>query len=172
MALSPLEGMTPSPKAKAQILSRVYSPTSSSPSVVKLAKLIQKIRHRTSILFISSFEKAAYKYFNYFGPWTADVHGPLLNSCVMNVIMTVAKARPVKNRAVPPCGAGVLACGLGRRPAATAMKPTALLAQSPAPRDQSLPDGFNFKFRVLFHSPPGFAQPKIRKLLKSKWLTN
>ena len=30
-------------------------------------------------LFISGFSKAAYKYFNYFGPWTAFVQGPLLN---------------------------------------------------------------------------------------------
>ena len=41
------------------------------------------------------------KYFNYFGPWTADVQGPLLNSCEMNVVMTTLAGRPVKNRQLP-----------------------------------------------------------------------
>jgi len=45
-----------------------------------------------------------------FGPWTADVQGPRLNSCVMNVILTTLNDRPVTNRALnhrpprPPCG--------------------------------------------------------------------
>jgi len=90
----------------------------------------------------------------------------------MNVVMTVAKARLVKNRMVTPCGAGVLACGLGRRPAAPGMKPKALFAQSPAPGAQSLPSGLNFKFLELFCSPPGLAHQKIRKWLKMKLLTN
>ena len=33
-----------------------------------------------------------------FGPWTADVQGPRLNSCVMNVEMTALAGLPVKNR--------------------------------------------------------------------------
>jgi len=35
-----------------------------------------------------------------FGPWTADVQGPRLNSCVMNVILTTLNDRPVTNRAL------------------------------------------------------------------------
>jgi hypothetical protein len=54
------------------------------------------------ILFISGFWKAAYKYFNYFGPWTAFVQGPLLNLCLMNVITTALNGRPVKNRSLLP----------------------------------------------------------------------
>ena len=146
MALSALDGMTPSPKAKAQILSRVYSPTSSSPSVVKLAKLIQKTRHRTSILFISSFEKAAYKYFNYFGPWTADVQGPPLNSCVMNVVKTDSKGRPVKNRTLPR-----------RAPAPLA-----------APRPAALTSSFAYFFTIPPGSAPQINQPKLF-CIQSRW---
>jgi hypothetical protein len=127
--------------------------------VAKLKKSSPKNRHQAPILFISSFSKATYKYFNYFGPWTADVQGPLLNSCVMNVIKTVVRARPVKNRAVITGGAGVLACGLWRRPAATRMKPKALLAQSQALRDQIHPCGPNLKFRELFRHHP--ARPGV-----------
>ena len=47
------------------------------PSVVKLAKTYPKTRPRAPILFISGFLKATYKYFKYFGPWTAFVQGPL-----------------------------------------------------------------------------------------------
>ena len=56
--------------------------------------------------------------FNYFRPWTADVQGPLLNSPVMNAVMTACAPRPVKNHPVrapglqheslPPCRPGPL----------------------------------------------------------------
>ena len=51
------------------------------------------------VFFISGFFQAAYKYFNNFGPWTAVVQGPPLNSCVMTVVMTTLAGRPVANRA-------------------------------------------------------------------------
>jgi hypothetical protein len=66
-------------------------------------KCLPKTGPRGLILFISGFSKAACKYFNYFGPWIADVQGPLLNSCVMNVIATTVTGRPVKNLAVARC---------------------------------------------------------------------
>jgi len=50
------------------------------------------------VFFISGFFQAAYKYFNNFGPWTADVQGPRLNSCVMTVVMTTLAGRSVANR--------------------------------------------------------------------------
>ena len=59
----------------------------------------QKTPHLAPVLFISSFGKAVYKYFNNFGPWTADVQGPLLNSCLMNVVMTTSAAFPAPIRA-------------------------------------------------------------------------
>jgi hypothetical protein len=64
---------------------------------VALIIFSSKTRPRTPILFKSGFSKVTYNYFNYFGPWTADVHGPLLNLCVMNVITTALNDRPVKN---------------------------------------------------------------------------
>ena len=60
--------------------------------MVELRSFSPKTRLRSPILFISNFGKAAYKYFKYFGPWTADVHGPLLKLCVMNVVMTALAA--------------------------------------------------------------------------------
>ena len=53
------------------------------------------------------------KFLNYFGPWTADVQGPLLNSCVMNVVMTALAARPVKNRCFPAPTTATLAAPPG-----------------------------------------------------------
>jgi len=85
-----------------------------------------KTGHQAPVLFISGFSKAAYNYFNYFGPWTADVQGPLLNSCVMKVGMTALAARPVKSR-----GVGVLACRLPHRPGAC---PILLGAHRPEPK--------------------------------------
>jgi len=70
--------------------------------VLKLTNLPPKTRHRTPVLFISGFSKAAYKYFNFFGPWTAFVQGPLINLCVMNVKMTVSADLPVNHRVPHP----------------------------------------------------------------------
>jgi hypothetical protein len=80
--------------------SRPVFPVSAFPikSWGELIKIFIKTRSPAPFLFISGFSKATYKYFNFFGPWTAFVQGPLLNSCVMNVIMTNINDHPVKNR--------------------------------------------------------------------------
>ena len=59
------------------------------PSMVKLTKYLSKTRPWVPVLFI------------YPGPWTADVHHPRLNSCVMSVVTTALAACPVKNRSLP-----------------------------------------------------------------------
>ena len=46
---------------------------------IELPCLLPKTCSRARILFISDFSKVTYKYFKNFGPWTADVQGPLLN---------------------------------------------------------------------------------------------
>ena len=87
------------------------------------------------ILFISGFSQAAYKYFNIFGPWTADVQGPLLNLCAMRVIMTASAARPVKTRSLlPKPGSAPIP---GRRPHPTEswfFEPTNLTLTRPGSR--------------------------------------
>ena len=45
----------------------------------------------------ASFAPPPKIFFKKMGPWTADVQGPLLNSCVMNVVLTTLAAHPVKN---------------------------------------------------------------------------
>jgi len=57
-------------------------------------KFIAKTCRRAPILFISSLCKAAYNYFNFFGPWTADVQGPRLNLSSMKVKTTSIGGRP------------------------------------------------------------------------------
>jgi len=57
------------------------------------------------------------KYFNYFGPWATDVLGPLLNSCVMKVIMTALNYRPFTGpvqTGIPPRRANGRTVGRGR----------------------------------------------------------
>ena len=77
-----------------------------------------------SILFINNFGKAAYKYFNDFGPWTADVQGPLLNSHVMNVVMTALAPRPVWAPGLPCADATPFRPGpLTRRRSAAPVEP-------------------------------------------------
>ena len=93
------------------------------------------------ILFISSLIKAAYKFFNYFAPWTAIVQGPLLNSCVMNVIMTIVNDRPVRGRTLPRRTLLPLV--------AQASSPAGCGGVSPPPNSEP-----NFKFRELFRRPP------------------
>ena len=65
---------------------------------------------------MSAFLQAPYKYFNIFGPWTADVHLRLLNSCVRNVVMPNIVARPKKCR-IPLCGTCLCACRAAPAPA-------------------------------------------------------
>ena len=101
------------------------------PSVVKMENYSPKTRPRTPILFINNSSKATYKYFNYFGPWTADVQGPPLNSSMMIVIMTILNDRPVPTRALT-----------GR----------AHCRHTPRP-----PAGANLKFRELFAAHPSPA---------------
>ena len=63
--------------------------------VVELKKSSQKPPN----LVISSFGKATYNYFNYFGPWTAFVQGPPLNLSPMKVpIASFSGRRPVRER--------------------------------------------------------------------------
>jgi hypothetical protein len=149
----------------------------------QIAFELKKISPKPPFLFISDFSTAAYNYFNYFGPWTADVQGPPLNSCVMNVIMTALKDRPVKKPARAPRDASVLACGLRRRPAATRHPGTKCQPAtgriispcpdaSPEPKAQNLLRGANFKFLELFCPPPGPAPSNLSKSLKSNDLTN
>jgi len=78
------------------------------------------------------------KNLKHFSPWTADVQGPLLNSCVMKVVKTIVKAHPVKNPADAPCAF----------PAETPPRHLCL------PRAQSLSRSPNFKFREHFPPPP------------------
>ena len=87
------------------------------------------------------------KYFNYFGPWTADVHHPLLKLPVMNVITTALNDRPVKKR-----GAGVLACRLPHRPGACLFSPRAQLVAPKPPSDGGSPEAKACQFarRALF----------------------
>jgi hypothetical protein len=105
---------------------------------LKLWSSLKNFHQKPPNLFISGFPKATYNYFYYFGPWTAFVQGPPLNSCVMNVITTTFTGRPVKNRRphsgpAPAAlgGAAVLGCGLPRRLAASAQSlPATAEAQS------------------------------------------
>ena len=68
------------------------------------------------------------KYFNYFGPWTADVHHPLLKLRVMNVVMTALAAflgqKPWGRRP--------------RLPVAAPSRCVIRLPQTPDPRSQTL----------------------------------
>jgi hypothetical protein len=101
-----------------------------------------KTRPRTPKLFISGFPKAACKYFKNFGPWTADVQGPLINLCLMNVITTALKGRPARipapsGRVEPPLVAQASSpagCrGVSPRPTVTPSSNPGWSAQNPAP---------------------------------------
>ena len=70
--------------------------------VLALANLLPKSHPRAFILFTSGFWKATCKFFNYFGPWTADVQGPLLNLSPMSMDMPVSHGCPPPARADNP----------------------------------------------------------------------
>jgi len=86
---------------------------------------------------------------NYFGPWTADVQGPLLNSCVMKVVMTALAGRPGKIRRV-----GVLACRLPHHPGGCPILPG---AHRPEPRAPLLSPyiALNRPIEILNAAPKG-----------------
>jgi hypothetical protein len=95
----------------------------------------------------SDLSKPLKNIFTFFGPWTADVHHPLLMSLVMNVVMTALNDRPVKKR-----GVGVLACRLPHRPGACLFSPRApLVAPTPPSEGGSLEaKACQFDRRALF----------------------
>jgi hypothetical protein len=135
------------------------------PSVVKMENESPKNHPWAPFLYTSIFTKAIYKYFNYFGPWTADVQGPPLNSPMMIVIMTILNDRPVPTRAQPrplvarassPAGCGGVSPPPSPNPACNTWDHAC-----PKPSAQSLPFGPNFKFLELFAPLPGQFPEKI-----------
>ena len=86
------------------------------------------------------------KNLKHFSPWTADVQGPLLNSCVMKVVKTIVKAHPVKNPADAPCAF----------PAETPPRHLCL------PEPKAFPAAQTSSFANISHRPP--APSSFKKL--------
>ena len=124
--------------------------------VVELTNLSPKIRDQASFSFISGFSKATCKYFNYFGPWTADVQGPPPQLSPMSLALPSYNGNPPPTRAAtPPCPHAGPASRDGAFTSRLQRQPPALPVQIPAPKLLSamiFPD--LMKFPALFANTP------------------
>ena len=145
--------------------------------VLALANLLPKSHPRAFILFTSGFWKATCKFFNYFGPWTADVQDPLLNLSPMSMVMPVSHGCPPPTRAVvPPCPDAGQNSLVAASPFATSANHPPSPSARPVPRAPTQvhpkPPAFHENDAHLCKTPPALQPAKTRNILYYKNLTN
>ena len=132
--------------------------------VLALANLLPKSHPRAFILFTSGFWNATCNYFNCFGPWTADVQGPLLNLSPMSMVMPASHGNPPPARADNPSCPAI--------PAIPAIIPPASRAPTIVRRALPIFNEIAAFFRISTPPRPHFPPMKICKTLCRNHLTN